>query len=131
MQIWKHTRRAPTMSLSTKCAWTFRNAMSLMESAMNRNSPNMWDHIFIYQYLEERKTIKIYFRLGNCYLKVYECFKLTVSFVHQNIDSKQSFEGNIVRYPRRMKGLNWRYDGALEKLKYYYIYSYTIFNFIK
>lgn len=39
-------------------------------------------------------------------------FTLTVSFVHQNIDSQQSFDGSIVRYPLRMNGLNCRYDGA-------------------
>lgn len=47
MQIWKHTRSAPTITLSTKCAWILRKAMSLMERAMNRNSPNMWDHMLI------------------------------------------------------------------------------------
>lgn len=47
MQTWKHTKSAPTMSLSTKCAWIFKKAISLMESAMNRNSPNMWDHMLI------------------------------------------------------------------------------------
>jgi hypothetical protein len=37
---------------------------------------------------------------------------LTVSFVHQKMDSQQSFEGSIVRYPLRMNGLNCRYVGA-------------------
>lgn len=49
MQIWKHTRRAPTISLSIKWAWILRKAMSLIDKARNRNSPNTCDHMLIWK----------------------------------------------------------------------------------
>jgi hypothetical protein len=76
--------------------------MSLMERAMNKNSPNMCDHMLTF---EDNRRVQL--NVVKLDLK-----ELTVSFVHQKIDSQHNFDGSIVRYPLRMKGLNCKYVGA-------------------